>query len=501
MKYDFAIIGSGIGGLTTAALLALKGRSVIVLERNSRPGGALKRFNRKGIPFDIGCHYTGCLGNDGILRVLWEYMGLLPRIEPIPFPEEGCDLIAFRDSHSEVHAYFQEDAFIQELKSIFPAEHQAIYGYLQGIRDIVRDIPFYNLELPVEPFLRSMWQPAFARLDDFIKGLTANQYLQSVFAMPTLLYGAVPSKASLGVHAMVAWSYLQGAWIIKGGGQALADALVALLEKLGVSVICRMDAEKILASGGRVHGVIASGIDIQADNVIYAAHPSYLPSMLPDDIMKPAWRRRVRELENSWSMFVMFGRIPAGTLPKNFLWQNICSLNKGLHFYEQRPDFFHNGPMIMSIPSVRDNENHCSVSDLGVILMKPAWWKENDRFKKDKKGRRSPDYISWKKNVRQDVMELVKKHYSNMVGQVEPLAFSTPFTFRDELKAADGGVYGVLRSFDQINPAARTSLPGLWLTGQNTLMTGIVGTSISALATAGEILGLENMWNEVRQCR
>ena len=72
MKFDFAVIGSGIGGLTTAALLARQGRSVIVLERGSRPGGALRRFKRQGVPFDIGCHYIGCLSQGEILRVLWD---------------------------------------------------------------------------------------------------------------------------------------------------------------------------------------------------------------------------------------------------------------------------------------------------------------------------------------------------------------------------------------------------------------------------------------------
>ena len=99
------------------------------------------------------------------------------------------------------------------------------------------------------------------------------------------------------------------------------------------------------------------------------------------------------------------------------------------------------------------------------------------------------------------MLGLMKRNFGSIIDDLEPLAFSTPLTFRDELNSPQGGVYGVKRSASQINPAPRTSLPGLWLTGQNTLMTGIVGASISALATAGEILGHEALWNEVRQYR
>ena len=64
---DSVVIGSGISGLTTAALLAKNGHSVVILEKDGKPGGALRRFSRSGIPFDIGFHYTGGLGEKQIL--------------------------------------------------------------------------------------------------------------------------------------------------------------------------------------------------------------------------------------------------------------------------------------------------------------------------------------------------------------------------------------------------------------------------------------------------
>ena len=498
MKYEFAVVGSGIGGLTVAGLLARHGRSVVVVERKKQPGGALRRFVRRGVPFDIGCHYTGCLQERGILRVIWEYLGVMDRIVPVRFPEYGSDVACFRDGHPPVHAFFNHEQFASELYSHFPGQKDAIDRYFKAMRDIAAEVPFYNLDLPLEPFLRGLWKPAFVNLSEFVKGLTSNSHLQSVFCLPTLLYGTSPSMASLGYHAMVAWSYLQGAWTIRGGGQHIADVMLDMLDKGGVPVVCGMEVDRIDVDGGRVAGIGGSGNRIDADNVIFAAHPAHLPDMLPDGVLRPAWRNRMRSLENSWSMYILFGALPARRLSEAQVWQNLCSLSGGMEDYEDNDSFFDNGPMVFSTPSAREiraGDNGLA----GVTVMKPAWWKDVASFASLPRGKRTSEYHGWKQEKRDRMLGLVKRNFGSVMDDLEPLAFSTPLTLRDELNSPQGGVYGVKRSASQISPAPRTSLPGLWLTGQNTLMTGIVGASISALATAGEILGHETLWDAVRQ--
>ncbi len=63
MDFDIIVIGSGIGGLTAAALLARYGKRVLVCESHSIPGGAAHSFQRQGFKFDSGPSFYCGLSN------------------------------------------------------------------------------------------------------------------------------------------------------------------------------------------------------------------------------------------------------------------------------------------------------------------------------------------------------------------------------------------------------------------------------------------------------
>lgn len=65
-NFDAIVIGSGVGGLTTAAILSRAGKKVLVLEQHDQCGGCCHSFYEKGFEFDTGIHYIGeCRNNTG----------------------------------------------------------------------------------------------------------------------------------------------------------------------------------------------------------------------------------------------------------------------------------------------------------------------------------------------------------------------------------------------------------------------------------------------------
>ncbi|MDZ7642328.1 MAG: NAD(P)/FAD-dependent oxidoreductase [Desulfurivibrio sp.] len=500
LKADAVVIGSGISGLTAAALLARKGREVVVLERTSRPGGALKRFKRQGISFDVGFHYTGCLGDGEILAVLWDYLGVRSRLKIRQFPPHGYDELSIAGCEQPVRSYFNYAQLAEELQRLFPAERMAVTAYLDKVKQLCRDVPFYNLELPLAPFLRSFKERPLG-LAEYLRSITANPQLQAALAAPVFLYGVPPEAAPSPVHAAVAHGFYQGAYTIDGGGQAVVDAYLQVLEQAGAQVLTGNRAVKVLVEHDRVAGVVTDGEKvITCREVIYTGHPAAVPAMVPASMFRPIYRKRLQELQNTCSMFAVFA-VPEGPEVPPPDWINYYKLPAGLDIIAQSPRRTLRQRALMMTSPERRAAGSLREDNRGIILLSPAFWCEGKRFWDSTSRNRPADYEAWKEEVAGELITAARHQWGAKYGALRPLAVGTPLTFRDELASPEGGAYGAQHSLLQHNPVARTRLPGFWLSGQSTLMTGVVGAALAGLVSAGEILELEKTWEEVRQCR
>lgn len=498
--YDVIIIGSGISGLTAAAILARKGKKVIIVEKKSRPGGTLKRFKRNGISFDVGFHATSSLGKGEILSSLWNYCGVMSDIDVIPFPEGSCDLFTFDDYERPVRNCFSYPKFQEELLQHFPEERGAIAAYFKKIQGICAAVPFYNTKLPLTPFLHSPPAP-FTSLTGYLREITTNPILQAVLAAPLFLYGVPSDAASLEIHAQVVHGYCSGTYIVDGGGQAVVDSFVKVLSGLGVEIVTGQDVTAINTGNGRITGVsMSSGLSVQSTDVIYTGHPADMLTMLPEELFRPAYRKRVAGLKNSISFFMLFGSIESPPEPELLDWTNLYKIHSGLNILPAAPSLpLEKRGMLLNCPGRRDRKDFLTNKN-GVILFTPAYWEEVEMFSTSKMNNRPPAYREFKEKLTAEMVEIARKYWGHICGDITPLAVGTPLTFRDELSMPEGSAYGALHSLDQATPSARTRVPGLWLSGQSTLMTGVMGSSLAGMVAAGEMVGLEPLWEEVRKC-
>mgnify|MGYP001815562368 CR=1 FL=1 len=79
-SYDALIIGSGMGGLTTAAFLSELGWKVCVLEQHYTAGGYTHSFERNGYEWDPGVHYIGDVGAQTRNKCMFDFVSELSLI-------------------------------------------------------------------------------------------------------------------------------------------------------------------------------------------------------------------------------------------------------------------------------------------------------------------------------------------------------------------------------------------------------------------------------------
>ena len=155
--------------------------------------------------------------------------------------------------------------------------------------------------------------------------------------------------------------------------------------------------------------------------------------------------------------------------------------------------------MLTAAGCVQENSEPSPLNGISLLLL--SYWQDVEKFAASRQGERPARYKRYKAEVADKMLTIAADRWGHITGEITPLAVATPLTFRDKLTAPQGCSYGAMHCLDQYNPDVRTRLPGLYLCGQSTLMTGVAGASISGLVGAGEILGLEQFWKSLQVYR
>ena len=287
-RYDAIVVGSGINGLACAALLAKAGRNVCVLERNDWFGGAIKtaEITEPGFKHDVfsawhplwvGGPVHPQLGDD-LARHGLEYLNTdLPTATHFPDGESAFLLRTADENAAELdrHHPGDGDAWRAMLGEFFPNADLA-FGVL-GTELWSRQGAGLGLKA-----VRRLGRRGAA---EFVGKLlvSARDWLETAFGSerahgllaPWVLHtGLGPDAAASGYMAQVIAVAVQegGMPIPRGGGQKLADALVALIREQGGTCETGIHVERVFEGGVRT----ADGETLAADDVVCNVTPTQL---------------------------------------------------------------------------------------------------------------------------------------------------------------------------------------------------------------------------------
>lgn len=475
------VIGSGMGGLTAAILLAKNGWSVTVLEQHTRAGGFLHRFFRRGVGYDTGFHYVGGAEPDQLFGRAMKHLGVYDDVTWHPLDPDGFDVLRFPDLEFRVPV--GADRYRDRLVEHFPEERAGIDRYMAIAREAVNAYGWFNLDDSVPPEAILPWEQRSVL--DVTRECFKDPRLTMVVAGQAALYGVPATEAPFGMHAIVTDHFLQSATSIEGGGDKLAFALVRRLKALGGTLRLKRRAVSIDVQDGAACAVTtAEGERYEADLVVADIHPRASLEMLPAGSVRPAYAARVRDARPGLAHLGVYLRIDGdlGLLGNRNLyrfasWDIDCV---------ERPATAEHVPFyFLTCPGQRHPAPVPGAEQVVLGLV----YTEYDRFLEARQAGEDV-YLSYKQAISDRFVEAIREDHPGW--KVVDHEASTPLTTERFNGAFHGAAYGHFHSVGQMG---RYRLPmvsrvrGLVNVGQTVGFPGICGAMMSAYVVCGELLG------------
>ncbi|MFC2176473.1 phytoene desaturase family protein [Bacteroidota bacterium] len=497
--YDFVIIGSGLGGLQCAYILADHGFSVCVLEKNQQLGGSLQVFSRDKTIFDTGVHYLPALDEGQPLHSYFKYFGLTKRVKWKKMDDQ-FDQISFNDG-SKFHHASSWLAFENTLLTDFPTEEKAIKRYSETIQNVVKTFPLDELEYHEKDHTDDELLEISAK--QFIDGLTENEKLRAVLAGSNLLYAGSADKCPLYVHALVTHGYIMSAYRCIDGGSQIAKELAKSIRQKGGEVLQRKNIVSFEMADGKLSAArTASGKTFRGKNFISNIQPKVLLSMIGKERFKPAYYNRLHKAKNTLSSF----SIHIVCKPNSFPYLNHNVYHHTSNNVWAKPDYMEDEwplQFMLSTPASSKSDEFAE----GISIMTYMRFDEVEQWAKSHNtivspSKRPTDYEQFKADKTEQLLKAVAKRFPEIRDCIQSIHASTPLTFRDYIGSDDGNMYGTEKDFRKtltnfIPP--KTKISNLWLTGQYLNLHGIFGVTISSVVTCSQFLDKKKLLERIKQ--
>ncbi len=487
MKYDVIIIGSGLGGLECGYILARHGRRVLLLEQGVQPGGCLQSYHRRELTFDTGFHYVGGLDEGQSLHAAFNYLGLL-NLPWHRLDADGFDRITIGErTFTFAEGY---DAFVRQLAEEFPSSRTALQHYADllkrssaqqfaALAPHANEIPVFSSGL----METSAWQ--------YLKENIRNPLLINVLSGGSLKMELRKESLPLFTFLHGNSSFIESSWRLRGDGSLIVKALVEGIHAQGGKIICNAKVQELVEKNGQLAYVVCSNKEkYESDLFISDIHPSQICQLVGQNTrIKPAYRNRINNLENTFGMFTVSLRIRPCSL-------RYFNYNQYIYRKPNIWDFYQNnasvGGVLVSCRVPEDGSEYTQQVD----LLTPMPWEWCKPWSYTQVGRRDSEYKAMKLRMADECLELAECFLPGL-RELSQSYTSTPLTWRDYTLAPEGSAFGLRKDFR--NPlttmlSPRTPIPNLLLTGQNLMLHGVHGVTMTAFHTCAEVLGKEAIW-------
>ncbi len=455
-RYDVVVIGSGLGGLTTANILAREGYSVLLLEQHYKLGGMATWFKRPGGHiFDISLHGFPY----GMVKSCRRYWS-----SEIADSIVQLNHVRFDNPMFSLTTTFDRKHFTQLLTTDFGIEQRTVDQFF----DAARNMNFFDDQSLTT---RQLFDRFFPGREDVIRLLMepityANG---STLEDPALTYGIVFSNFMS-----------KGVFTFQGGTDLLIKSMENEMKKNGVDVRIRCDVEKINCDGGKIQAVVVNGREIKTDTIISNANlrstifnlvgQAFFDKKFIDDA------RAVRLNNSSTQVYMALaegdeidrdtGDLLFSSTANSFrtnllLSRDITSRTFSFYYPDIRP---HGKNRYLIVSSTNANYED---------------WANLDR----------EQYESSKQDLIRTTLDALEKYVPNCRERIVHAEAATPITFEHYTKHVDGASFGTKFEGLAVSRALPEQVSGLYHAGScGIIMSGWLGTINYGVIVANDVI-------------
>ena len=503
---DTIVIGSGMGGMTCAAMLAKLGERVLVLEQHYEPGGFTHTFKRKGFRWDVGVHAVGEVTRHSLPgrllailsegRLEWASLGEV--YDEFHFPD------GFRIDFPD-----NPEAFKANLVAAFPDEEQAIDRWLALAREVAGSMRGYYLSRALPAGLGRVSDRIFARsalswfgrtTEEVVAELSDNPRLRAVLVAQWGYYGSPPSRSSFAMQALVTRHFQWGGYYPVGGSQAIARSLLQSVAAAGGWTKIRAEVDEILIREGAAVGVRLQGRDgapgeiIYADRIVSAAGVwSTTQRLLPEHERDPEWARSIAELDPAPAHVCLYlgfeGDIrEAGAGAANKWFYESWDPEQAAWAVRPEGELPRAPVLYCSFPSLKDPRHDPGPKQRHtgeVVTFVP--WQVFEPWLGTRWQRRPQDYEAFKQRMHDALLAQALEHMPELEPMLVHAELSTPLSTDFFVRPYAGSIYGLEptpRRFRNPWLRPRSPIRNLFFAGGEITTVGVIGAMMGGVLAA-----------------
>lgn len=500
MSQQVVIIGAGLGGLFTGAILSKEGFQVTILEKNAAIGGGLQTFERFGELFDTGMHVVGGLQPQGNVWKICRYLGILQDVKVRDVDDACTDRLYFAEDHTFYTIAKGRDGFIRSLAERFPQERENLVRYVDAVMAMADRVDLFNLrpstgQMSLLAEANDFLMPA----DDFIARFTTDSRLRSVLAYMNPLYGGRAHETPAYVHAIISTLYIKGASRFVGGSHQFAMLLEGLIRQNGGQVLTRQEVAWLEVNNRKIDYVkTKTGQIFTADYYIADIHPCSLFRLADEKAFPKSYRDRLNSIPNTHSAFSLYIKLKPDSFPY---------INHSEYYMTRYDDVWNFsrtdrpwplGFLMMTPPNERQGEWATK-----VLVTAPMPFDMVKAWEQTTVGHRGPRYEAWKNERARELLAMMEEVFPGFADAIDRINTSSPLTIRDFYGVKEGSICGFAKNCHHIalsQVPVVTKISNLLLTGQNNNLHGFCGVPLTAINTCEAILGINHVVNKINEC-